>query len=321
MIIKKDYPKLLYLDQNHMINLAKIHYGIQKDNKVSELLNTIRNLVQSGKLKVATNFTNSVETSKVMNPDRRQRYTEFMLSITKCITFPPYVYIFEPEILNYVLRCRGKKEFNLRESIVTVGLLLGQPTIISDTIDKETLKKMNKLSQLIVSTPQMIEFSFNKYREIDPKTKSEYVNEIKAIQENVFKIKDKKLRKMAQNLHYLKTYFLPKFIEILIKNKINPLKNIPNLRNENEIEQFLIEFPMAYCNHCLDCGRISEKSREPKYNDLWDITGLAFPIAYFDYVVSEKYFMTVAKRYKLDELYETTLLNKLSDLKKYLEHC
>ena len=53
-------------------------------------------------------------------------------------------------------------------------------------------------------------------------------------------------------------------------------------------------------------------------NDLIDIVSYIVPIAYLDVVVGENYFITLAKKEKLDKLYRCKLFSRMNDFYEFL---
>jgi hypothetical protein len=83
---KADFPKLLYLDQNKWIDLAKAHYGRPGGEPFKEALAAIRTATASAKLLVPFCVVNAVEAMTHSNPERRERLARFMVDLSGNLT-------------------------------------------------------------------------------------------------------------------------------------------------------------------------------------------------------------------------------------------
>lgn len=324
MNIKKSLPRLLYLDMKDWIELAKVYYGKVTNGDLFQILNKIINLTKEGKLRVVFNLTTYTELKKIRSENQRKKLSKFVFFLSKGYSFPPIVRLFEREILNYIDRILNIEEWDFRKNDVGIGLtyLMGAtPTIVSDEMDKNDLDMVNEKLKEIISNPENLEPFLECYSPFISTKVDKYVLESYEVRQNIFRFQDKNLRKLAQDYYYFRYFLTPKIIKVTEKFNFNPKIILPASRfsTTNDIKRFLQEFPMMYCEHCLVEGRNLIRSYEIKYNDLFDIMGLAFPIAYFDYVVGEKFFITIARKSKLDRLYNTVLLTKLTELNEILD--
>jgi len=79
---KAHFPKLLCLDQNKWIDLAKAHYGRAGGEPFVDVLATIRDGIAKGRLIVPVMPSNLIEVSEPVNEGRRQRLAEFMVDLS-----------------------------------------------------------------------------------------------------------------------------------------------------------------------------------------------------------------------------------------------
>lgn len=79
---KTRFPRMLCLDMNHWIHLARAHYGREPTQEAVAALEVIRRCVRSGKLMVPIASTNVLEAAEVSDPERRERLARFMVELS-----------------------------------------------------------------------------------------------------------------------------------------------------------------------------------------------------------------------------------------------
>ncbi len=325
----KIQEKLLYLDQNIWIKLGRIHYGIDSDSELEEVLNLIQDLIKKKKLIVPLSHSNFIETTKRQDKVSRERLAKFMIFLSNGYSFSPYVFLTSIEVENLIRRRIGEKEINMYEYALGVGLpfLVGEeptPRITTDKIPKAEKEKLEKYMKDKLYTKEIVEYMILNYTADLKKDKDifdDMISGIESEKDKEMKIKDKTLRKRFRIARYLIQMFTPKLAEKCMKYKIHPQKIIPKNPNFEQIMEIFEEMPLVYTNFCLIQGQRMNPSRPIVVNDLFDIAGLSFAIPYMDYVVGERFFLSIAKRDKLDHKYDTVLFNQseLTQLKGYLD--
>ena len=78
--------KIVYLDQNHWIELARGAYGLHSKPEVLEVLAIARHVVASHTACFPLSFTHMMEIYKNRSPDRRARLARFMLELSNDVT-------------------------------------------------------------------------------------------------------------------------------------------------------------------------------------------------------------------------------------------
>ena len=310
-------PKILYLDQNFWIYLAKIHYGKDSDITLSQILNKLYDAVSNGKLVIPINLTNVIEAQKIKNLKRREQLAKFMISLAKGFSFIPYPYIEYKEVENVVLERLGLPLHNIREIGIGKGLLYmisdGTPNFLpefhSSPIDliNETKGLLAKfiLKNLSLKEEFMVDFIINPHRDHDF---SSLINKLEDIRTNGYKTKDKKLRKIIGISHYILNSIAGLFYQACSKNNLDPYSF--RFNEENKIYDFLKKLPFFYTQYLLFKGLDNSVDHKITSNDIQDIRSFSFALPYCDYVAGENYVISLAKRNGVNKLYSTRLFTK-----------
>lgn len=199
-----------------------------------------------------------------------------------------------------------------------------------DSIDPNMLKKINKDAEKHFLKNEFILELFNQYNKVDDQEKKRYTEEAESVRKELIKFSNDLERRKYQVKISFENFLMPKIMKAMNTTDISTREGqlgaiavattIPrNLLTYKERNHFMREFPMLYTEFSLTSFRDRDIRREVKWNDLLDIASLCFPIAYFDFVIAEKYFITLAKQAKLGSLYNAILLSNLSQLNEYLE--
>ncbi len=324
-------PKYLYLDQNIWIYLGQVHYGINNDKNLVRILEKIKRLVDDNKLIVPINVTNVVELYKASDSGKRERLAKFMISISKGYCFIQFVYLTEVEIINLIRKIFGLSELNIQEQAIGQGthFLIAEgipPRLTSDKLDDSILQLMNEHLVRTQSTPEAILDLMLNHRSIFFNNKNEklfdsMVNEIETIRNDEYKIKDKNYRHKVRIAKYIMQIINPVLAELCVEYRFPPSAIIPQGITFKQIMKLFKELPILYTFFCLTSERDRIPNRPIQKNDIYDIASLSFAIPYCDYVVGERFFISIAKKKNLDKLYNTILLTKsnFNDLESYLD--
>lgn len=94
---KKDFPKVLCLDMNKWIDLARAHYRSQNGANFADALQAIRRSVRQQRLIVPIAGANALELMEVRDERRRRELARFMveLSANYCLRHEDAVTILE----------------------------------------------------------------------------------------------------------------------------------------------------------------------------------------------------------------------------------
>lgn len=310
-------PKILYLDQNFWIYLARVHYGKDSNIILSQILNKLYDAVSTGKLIVPINLTNIIEAQKIKNLKRREKLARFMISLSKGFSFIPYPYIEYKEVENVVLERLGLPLHNIREIAIGKGLLYmisdGTPNFLlefhSSPIDliNETKGLLDKLilKNQSIKEEFMIDFIMNPRRDHDS---SSLIDKLEDIRTNGYKTKDKKLRKIIGISHYILNSIARLLYQACTSNNLDPFSF--RFNEENKIYDFLKNLPFFYTQYLLFKGLDESPDHKIIFNDILDIRSFCFALPYSDYVAGENYVISLAKRNDINKLYSTKLFVK-----------
>ncbi len=258
---KHTRPKILYLDQNFWIYLAKSYDGKDFEINFSQILNKLYSAVSNGKLIIPINLTNVIEAQKIKNMKRREKLARFMISLSKGFSFIPYPYIEYKEVENLVLERLGLPLHNIREIAIGKGILYmisdGTPNFLPEfhnsPIDlinetKELLAKLVLKNQSI-KEEFMIDFIMNPRR---THNFSNLINRLENIRTNGYKTKDKKLRKIIGISHYILNSIASSLYRACIENNLDPYSF--RFNEEKKIYDYLKNLPFFYTQYLLFKG-------------------------------------------------------------------
>lgn len=86
----------------------------------------------------------------------------------------------------------------------------------------------------------------------------------------------------------------------------------------DRIIEVIQNMPLLYTYHLILQGLDEIPDHPINPNDLVDINSFCFSLPYCDIVVGEKYIISLARRKKIDKIYNTQLFNK-GELDTFLE--
>lgn len=107
---KQCFPKVVVLDLNHWIALARVHHGKSQDGAAMRALEALRQAVASGRLLVPVLDLNMSEASGSKDESRRRRLATFMIELSRNYTLESHVIVTPWELertiaANYLLAC------------------------------------------------------------------------------------------------------------------------------------------------------------------------------------------------------------------------
>lgn len=315
--------KILYLDQNMWIYLTQIFYGKNEDPLLKAVLAELQRVVQEEKLIIVINLTNIIEARKLNDDTRVKQFAEFVASLSKMYAFIPFPFIEYFEVDNVIRKELGEDLINIRERAIGKGISYlindGNPPKI--TVKKkipEDIKKQadNALFKHLKSKEAFVDFFLMKdgYQESFLR---ETIKELENLREQGLKIKDKKYKRKLRIAQFLTNMVSEKVALICLTKGISPtiLKLSEGMERIMEVFQ---DLPLLYTYYLLHLGLDEILDHPIDSHDLQDIYSFCFPLPYCDYVVGEKYVISLARRKKIDELYNTLLFTKV-ELDSFLE--
>ncbi len=315
--------KILYLDQNMWIYLAQVFYGKNEDPLLKSILTELQRLTEEDKLMIVINLTNLVEARKVNDDARVKRFAEFVFSLSKMNSFIPFPYIQYFEIDNVIRKEMGEELIDIRTRAIGKGVsyIIGNgkfPKVTVKTKIPEDIKKLadNALFEHLKSKKSFMELFLMKdgYQE---SILGETIEELEEIRKKGYELKDKTYKKKLGIAQFLTNMVTEKLALICIIKEVHP--NILRLsEGMDRIMEVFQDLPLLYTYHLLLQGLDEIPDHPINTHDLQDIYSFCFPLPYCDYVVGEKYVISLARRKEIDKLYNTQLFTK-TELASFLK--
>lgn len=312
--------KVVYLDQNAWIELAKLYYG-HPSYTDKKLLQTILQASNSGTAVFPISLIHLSELTNTAKARWRKELLSLMLKISKYYTLTPYWdKLRELEIKNLVLSELGLPLINVRPYLVRKGfshLMGATPTVKSDSISPEMLKEINQKLLLALNDPEIFINLVHKVYKDHKREDIAIVQEFEHIRERLSQFKDNQYRRKVFLWQNIVATILPKLNSFLAEMNL-PLTFADKIFGKYNADDFLSKLPTALCEFTLMFQRNQQSSRPIRVNDSYDIWHLTLAIPYSDIVVTEKMWATIAKNTKLDKKCNTTILSTIHDLGKHL---
>ena len=101
----KAVMKIIYLDQNHWIELSRAAYGRSSRTDTPGVVESLRQAQRSGRACFPLSYGHYVETRKQREPDRRGRLAAFMLELSDGRTVAPSPVVIRHEVEKTLARC------------------------------------------------------------------------------------------------------------------------------------------------------------------------------------------------------------------------
>lgn len=286
--------KIVYLDLNAWIDLAKIFYG-QSSSPKKELLDKVLESSENDKAIFPISWVQLFEARCISNIQRRKKLVSFMIKLSKGnVTTPHWVMLKELEIENLVFEKLGLPLIKIRTRFVGKGfsMLMGAtPTINSETSNPEHLRALNKELLKLFDKPETI----MKLATISSDFKKKQVSTVKEferIREDLEQYKDNNYRRTVFLAQNIVATILPKVVKILIEKNLPP--SFCEELFQSDVDKFLEKLPTALCEFTLLFQR-DQQSRPIQVNDIADVWHLTLAIPYSDIVVTERMWVAIAK--------------------------
>jgi hypothetical protein len=121
---KSEFPKLLCLDQNKWIDLARSHYGRDDGARFREALAAVRAATSKGTLVVPIFATNAGEVAEPMDEGRRKRLAQFMVELSENRSVLHHIFLEMMEMRRAVSACfKGDASIpSVRPSLIHWGV-------------------------------------------------------------------------------------------------------------------------------------------------------------------------------------------------------
>jgi hypothetical protein len=318
-MVSKSNFKVIYLDQNCWIEIAKRYYG--KSTRLEKKL--VDNIFLASERRQAIfplSISHLEETMRISDDERRNRLAFLMVKISGGYAFQPYVdRNIRNEIRNIVLKRLGLPPLNIRDHVLKQGIshLLGAKAELKQRkgAKNELPEEIKKKLLDLLERPETLEFAL---RQRTPKSmdrgRKELVAKMEKIRKELSVVKDNDLRKrifLARNIIEL---VLPELAKILYECKLPKDLIIRERPSRKDIDEFLDSIPSALCLFTLIYQRDQQLQRPIETHDANDIWFLTLAMPYSDIVITEKMFASIARQAHLDRKCNTIVLSSINEL-------
>lgn len=329
---KDGFPRVLCLDMNQWIYLARVHYGRDTDAELVGALESIRNGVASGRLIVPVMQANVLEASEAVQRDRarRRRLAEFMIGLARnwCIVHPRQLLQMEVEraVRKHFLQ-EDVGEF-ARERLVRWGVHDAVRTTATAPDGEETLRSLGSDAlagippELVAALPKLLEQAH-----LEPEMSvvaivdalsSESIAEGRRIDERAAATLDR-ARKSDRATR----------LRILMGEDAGELRSaVDAMRVHREdfsrwldvhLEAFVADVPSVDVATRLFMARDRNRDAKIDRNDMKDMFFLEQSIPYGNLVVTENRWAALAASERLDERYATDVVPNLRTITALLK--
>ena len=252
--------------------------------------------------------------------------------ISKGYCFMPYIYVETMEIINLMQEKLKLPLVDVRKSAIGKGFFY----LCSDgrlpLYHRKLIDSLNPPNEQRIIIEKKIEEKFTNPNYIlnyiisdndQGLSNSDSTAEmLKAIREEEFeRFKDKDFRNRFRFAKSLLDVAAPKLVRICYEYGISPRELYPENPSRKQLMDFFKKLPSLYTSICLNNELMKNRDYSIKSNDLHDINSFSFAIPYCDFVAGEKHIISVAKRIKLDKLYNRILIKKANfkNIEPYLD--
>jgi hypothetical protein len=313
--------KIIYLDQNKWIDIARAYYGREDGKKFKPVLDRLQAKVDSKEIIIPISAVHIIETARSVDKARRIRLANFISQLSKSYGILPYISVREQEITNAILIKLGKQPiYNIGEIAINRGMahILGMelPKVPLLPDYEKYLIEVNQLEPFIAK--MMIDFIS---RELVEELKNEDIDAI-ADYEKARHLKNEKLSKEMRLrvaiMEMAQDRIIPIIIEQLKKMSIIPRPFVDSFNDIMDWKNFFFSMPTMDIYINLHVLRDSDKGKPIHRNDTNDIAYLSIAVPYCDIVVTENYWAHQLVSNGYDRKYNTTILTDLTELLELL---
>ena len=331
--MNQDIPLLIYFDHNIWVELHKNQVVMDEDSRNSHINSVYLLLlkkIEEKKIIVVSNVTNFKECQQRSDVEARKSIIKFVYSTCQGYFHSPNLKFQDLEIHNFCCDWLGIPNYKRHFFNECIGTdfenYLGNFQIVpKDKSDIKLVQKGILIKELTRSklNSELLSLLMKRYSPKDIEFREKNIQDHIKIRDSLVNIDSFKKRVEKQIVNE----FI-RLCQLIIKKckdigqKINikqPKEKFPTTKTYNQRISFMEKFPYFFTLSHLIAHRNANLLRTIKDNDLFDIFNLSVPIAYFDVVIGEKSFITLAKQIKLDTRFNTILLTKFTEIEEILK--
>jgi hypothetical protein len=309
--------KIIYLDQNKWIDIARAFYGRDDGKKYQPVLEKIQEKVNSGDIIVPISAVHIIETARNEDKERRERLANFIADLSKSYGILPYISVRQQEVENAILIKLGQEpKRNIKEIAINRGVahMLGMelPKNVFSADYEKFLIKVNQLEKFVAK--MMIDFIsrevVNELRQEDIDGIADYEKSRQLKNEELSK--EMRLRVAIMEMAY--DILFPIIIAQLKKMGIAPKPFADSFKVIEDWKRFFFSMPTMDIWINLHVLRDSDKGKAVHRNDTNDMSFLSIAVPYCDIVVTEKYWAHHLTSNGYDKKYNTQIITDLTEL-------
>jgi len=317
-VSKNDAPRLLYLDQNKWIELARARYGKEDAAGVVAALGAVDDAVAVGKVIVPISGVHVMETMAPSDRGRRERLAEFMVGLSGNASILPYMALRPLEILHAVLRKLGRTPTApLRPHVLGRGLTyaLGAELSVSGIPAPAAEVLTEVLESRASSIAMLVEAADPALTAVSRREDEAAVAELEVIRARA----QAGLTPQQRLDLEMATVFSTgpagtELLDVLRKLGIGMQEFAAMFDGRDDWVSFFHDVPTMDVFVTLGTERDRSKERRIHRNDTKDLGFLAVAIPYANIVVTERFWAHLANSTGLAERYGTTVVADVARL-------
>jgi hypothetical protein len=315
-------PTWIYLDQNKWIDLSRAYHSRKGGEHYRRTLEAARKAVVTNRARFPLASNHFIETQRSSDPDKRARLAQVMAKISQGWTLAP-----SKAIVPTLIQLEIAKVFNKCTSVEKpqiygkgVHFAFGEIAEVSSELDNAEF--MKSVLQLLIS-PSVVELTL---RGIDEGARTRTVKQIDS-SAGGFAQRIEQSRKISKSLSKTmrRRVYVAELTTILSPEIYTALESIDLHFSDflslgkHRMTEFIRSIPPLDVEIELFTERNEHWDRQIDANDTRDIDFLSVAIPYCGVVVTELFWVSIAKRTGLDRKYGTIMLSDLAALPNYLE--
>lgn len=319
----KSKPKAIFLDQNKWIDLARGYHMRPGGSRFAKAARAARQAAKQGRAIFPLSSGHIMELSMCSGEDRRGRLAEVLIELSQNWTIAPASTLVPLQIDMAISRTFGKPLPRVRPAVFGKGVPFAFGC--ADDLHKELgiSKARARRLERILDTPAGLHFMLvGGGEELRLAGTSEARNVATTLAQRIERVRAayKTYSKAVRRRAYLAelTFSLQDDLRSSLSRVGMSLDQFLRL-GKKRLTSFWETIPSIHVETELAVERDAHWDRPVDPNDLIDITSLSVSIPYCDVVVTESFWVSLAKRRGLDRKYATILLSEVSDIEDYLK--
>lgn len=302
--------KVIYLDQNKWIQLSRIYYGKENENK--DILDLVLKKSETGEWIFPLSIIHFFETTTRLQKEQKNKLAKFMGAVSRNWTIYPFGINKKEELYSNM-----KKDNKYCPIKYNPGAMFGKLIDVEKElkeIDKDISKGiLNDINELLT------QFNFFLYN-VELKNGKEVVSKLE--QDNMFYAKCYSELREADNRANisedvkLEVLFMQCF-EAEYKDLLNAINISDYQKKKIAYQMFKQKIPKSFFVNInlIYYSKLKNKQRANDKNDYKDIVSISQALPYCDVVITERYWSALIQEHKLNENYETIVSKDINILK------